>query len=124
MDLQVEAKVTHRQPKYSSFAKPVVFKAEGNSDPRLPAKNVVFTCIKIKLWKKSQPKPQNSPGFELQLDEAATQLYVVATRKYMLHSGLAIGRRTYPLFTVKSEWKLYVYGLPHKAFPQLYLFYK
>lgn len=125
MDLQVEAKVIHQQPNYSSFAKHVVFKpGEGNSDAYLPAKKVVFTCMKIKLWKKSLPKPQNSPGFVLQLDEATTQIYVVSTQKYILHSGLAIRRRTYPLFRVKSEWKLHVYGLPHKAFPQLYLFYK
>lgn len=121
-DLQARLRLTNREPTYTSFPEHVFFIwEEGIWDPISQPKKLFSLVLKSNYKINPHPKPQNSPGFVLQLDEASTQLYVVSTQKYKLCTGLAIGRPD-SSFGVKSEWKLHVYGLLHKAFPQLYLF--
>lgn len=97
-------RLSHRQPTYASFAERVFFiLGEGNSDPISQPRRLFLLVLKSNYKRKPQPNPQNSPGFVLQLDETTTQLYVVSTQKDKLYSDLAIRRRTYPPFRVKSE---------------------
>lgn len=110
MDLQVEA-MAHPQTETANLRQLrsaehgffFLFWKQAIQTPISQPKRLFSLVSKSNYIRKPQPKPQNSPGFGLQLDEATTQLYVVSTQKYKLSSGLAIGRRICPSFRVKSE---------------------
>jgi len=76
-------RLSYGWPTYTSIAIRRVYfiLGEGNSGPISQPKRLFSLASKSNYKRKSQPKPQNSPGFMLRQDEATSQLYVVSTHR-------------------------------------------
>lgn len=75
MDLQVEANAHPQTANLRQLRRACIFYfGRGNPDSVSQPRRLLLLVLKSNYRRKPQPKLQNSPGFELQLDEATTQL--------------------------------------------------